>query len=93
MSSNRTSTLQSVAAGLVAAGAAMAIRRVLASLWPGPSDAPVNPADRRSTWTEAVAWAIVSGVGAGVARTVARRGAAEVWEDEPVAAAPDAETA
>lgn len=78
-SSDKRSTLWSVISGLAAAGAAMAVRKILASRWPGSSQAPVNPADRGSTWTEALAWAIASGIGAGVARTVARRGAAEGW--------------
>lgn len=78
-SSDKRSLLWSVMSGLAAAGAAMAVRKFLAARWPGSSQAPVNPADRGSTWTEALAWAMVSGVGAGVARTVARRGAAEGW--------------
>lgn len=78
LSDNRSS-LWSVLSGLAATGAAIAVRKMLAARWPGPSEAPVNPANRRSSWTEALAWALASGIGVGVARTIARRGAAEGW--------------
>jgi hypothetical protein len=37
-------------------------------------------ADRRSPWRDAVSWAVASGIGVGVARLVASRTAAGVWE-------------
>jgi hypothetical protein len=62
-------------AGLVAT-------RVLEAAWKGVRGAtPVPlPADRRSPWTDALSWAAATGVGAGVARLVAIRTAAHVWE-------------
>jgi hypothetical protein len=44
------------------------------------SSPPKVLADRRSPWGDAVSWAIASGVGVGVARLVAIRAAAGVWE-------------
>jgi hypothetical protein len=41
---------------------------------------PANPADRRHSWLETVAWAAAIGVGAGIARAVANRSASAVWE-------------
>ena len=77
--------LVSVGLGMVTA---MAARRAAAALWPGRHDPPLNPADRRIGWWQALAWAVVSGIGAGVARTMARRTAAAGWsrvfdEDPP----------
>jgi Protein of unknown function (DUF4235) len=42
--------------------------------------APRDPADRRTPWPEALSWAAATGVGVGVARAIARRSAAAVWE-------------
>jgi hypothetical protein len=42
--------------------------------------APRDPADRRTPWPEAVSWAAATGVGVGVARAIASRSAAAVWE-------------
>ena len=44
------------------------------------STPPKVLADRRSPWLDAVSWAVASGVGVGVARLVAIRAAAGVWE-------------
>ncbi len=60
--------------------AAIAMRRVVAAVWPGGSNPPLNPADRRIDWGEAAVWAIASGVGGGVARLVSKRAAAGAWE-------------
>ncbi len=48
----------------------------------GPSDhdPPLNPADRRIGWGEALTWSVAAGVGVGVARLVSDRLSAEVWE-------------
>lgn len=66
----------------VGAGAlgAIAARKIVGMLWPGVNQPPLNPADRSIQWPSALAWAIASGVGAGVARLVSKRGAAAVWE-------------
>jgi hypothetical protein len=57
-------------------------QRVLGTAWKATrgGDSPPLPADRRSSWTDALTWAVASGVGAGVARLVALRTAARVWE-------------
>lgn len=44
------------------------------------STPPKVLADRRSPWLDAVSWAVASGIGVGVARLVAIRTAAGVWE-------------
>ncbi len=61
--------------------AGLAARRVLLLTWrlARRSDPPANPASPRTTWGEALAWSIASGVAIGVARLFAQRGAAEVW--------------
>lgn len=60
--------------------AAVAIRKLLAAVWPGPHTPPLNPADRRIRWREALAWGVASGIGAGVGRVVSKRTAATAWE-------------
>lgn len=62
------------------AGAAIAVRNLLSSVWPGSNTPPLNPADRRINWTDALAWAVASGIGAGLARVVSKRTAAAAWE-------------
>jgi hypothetical protein len=57
-------------------------QRVLELLWKrvrgdGP---PPMPADRSARWADALSWAIATGVGAGVARLVAIRTAARMWQ-------------
>jgi hypothetical protein len=41
---------------------------------------PLNPADRRISWSEGLQWAVASGVGVGIARLVSDRLAARGWE-------------
>lgn len=60
--------------------AAVGVRKLLAATWPGPNTPPLNPADRRIGWREALAWGVASGVGAGVSRVVSKRTAAAAWE-------------
>jgi hypothetical protein len=43
-------------------------------------DPPLNPADRRIGWGDALAWAVAAGVGAGVGRLLSERLAAAGWE-------------
>jgi hypothetical protein len=62
--------------------AGLGTQRLLATAWKagrGTTQVPL-PADRRSSWTDALTWAIATGVGAGVARLVAIRAAARMWE-------------
>jgi Protein of unknown function (DUF4235) len=44
------------------------------------SKPPKLAADRSSPWPEAVSWAVATGVGVGVARLLAVRTAAALWE-------------
>lgn len=60
--------------------AAVGTRKLLAAVWPGQHTPPLNPADRRIRWREALAWGVASGVGAGVSRVVSKRTAAAAWE-------------
>jgi hypothetical protein len=62
--------------------AGLLTQRLLEAAWKvlrGDVDPPM-PADRRSSWTDALSWAIATGVGAGVARLLAVRTAARMWE-------------
>jgi hypothetical protein len=61
--------------------AGLVVRRALDRAWArvGPSEhpPPLNPADRRIGWGEAVAWSVAVGAGVGVARMVGDRLAAK----------------
>jgi hypothetical protein len=72
-------TITSYAAGALAT---MLTRRLLVLSWKSARHEPPpdDPADRGTPWTPAIVWAISSGVGIGVARLVAVRGAAKAWE-------------
>ncbi len=67
-----------IVAAASAALAALAARQVVRLGWraAGHDDGE----DPNRSWTEAVAWAAAVGVGAGVARVLAVRGAARGWE-------------
>lgn len=62
--------------------AGLVTQRCLEAVWKGVRHQapPPRPADRRAAWSDALSWAIATGVGAGVARLVAIRTAARVWE-------------
>ena len=60
--------------------AAVAARKIVSALWSSETETPLNPAERRTSWREALAWGLATAVGAGVARVVALRGAATGWE-------------
>ena len=67
--------------GAILAG--MMARKALVALWtrsarmPNP---PTNPASRTTSWGEALAWTVASGLVVAVARLLAERGAAAGWE-------------
>ena len=67
-----------VSSGLLAAKVS---RTVLDRVWARTKggEPPRNPAAPGTTWTEAVSWAVASGVTVAVARLVATRGAASAW--------------
>ncbi len=67
------STVAGLAAALVA-------RKIVSALWRSDTETPLNPADRRTSWQEALAWGLATAVGAAVARVVALRGTARGWE-------------
>lgn len=62
----------------------MVVRKLLELGWKtftsGTEDPPLNPADRRISWVEALQWAVAAGVGAGIGRLVAERMASAGWE-------------
>jgi len=68
-----------VASGTLAAAA---VRRAAVTTWRSTThaDPPENPVARDVGWREALVWATAVAVGAAVARVVAQRGAAAVWE-------------
>ena len=61
--------------------AAAAVRNALRAGWRAVADddPPLNPASLETDWDEALAWTVMTGVAAGLARLVARRGAAHLW--------------
>lgn len=61
---------------------ALATQRILELIWKAlrGTAPPKVPADRRSSLVDALSWAVATGVGAGVARLLAIRTAAAVWE-------------
>lgn len=62
--------------------AALATQRILEVMWKAVrgSTPPKMLSDRRSSWLDALSWAIATGLGVGVARLLAVRTAAAVWE-------------
>lgn len=70
-----------VLAGASGALAGLTTQRLLGWLWRSVRSASPPPAaDRRSSWPDALSWAVATGVGVGVARLLAIRTAAVVWE-------------
>lgn len=57
-------------------------QRVLEVSWKAlrGSTPPKVAADRRSSWADALSWAVATGVGVSVARLLALRSAAVLWE-------------
>ena len=60
----------------------IAMRKALEAGWRKArhDDPPRNPAAPGTQWSEALAWAAVSGVAVAAARMVAARGAAATWK-------------
>ncbi|MBW3576695.1 MAG: DUF4235 domain-containing protein [Actinobacteria bacterium] len=70
------------ALGTVAAIAAAAlVRNAATAAWKRTrnADPPANPASPYTRWSEAIAWAALTGMLVGIARMLASRGAAEGW--------------
>jgi len=70
---NALSTIAGIAA-------AVAARMIVSALWRSDTEPPLNPADRRTSWQEALAWGLATAIGAAVARIVALRGTSAGWE-------------
>ncbi|WP_462186961.1 DUF4235 domain-containing protein [Frankia sp. CcWB2] len=70
-----------IVGGGATALAGMAASRVVSALYRKvrKSDPPANPADPDTAWTEAVAWAAISGLAIGIGRLAAERAAARGW--------------
>ena len=68
---------------LAGVGAGMATRMLIQKAWKARTgeEPPANPADPAVAWPQALAWSAGLGVGVGVARTVAQRGAARAWTE------------
>jgi Protein of unknown function (DUF4235) len=75
------SILWKVLAALSAVAAAQAADRTLTLIWRGATGEkpPTVPEDPQTNWTEALAWAAVSGAVMGVARMLATRKAAQYY--------------
>ncbi|MDE0804445.1 MAG: DUF4235 domain-containing protein [Acidimicrobiales bacterium] len=83
--SSRTSALAWKAVSTLAGvGGAIATRKITNAAWSavssGSAEPPLNPADRRVSWSESLQWAIAAGVGAGIGRLVSQRVASAGWE-------------
>ena len=64
-----------------AVGAAALAKKALTKGWvTRTGKVPGNPASSETTWSEALTWAVVSGVVVGVVRLVAQRGVALAFE-------------
>lgn len=62
--------------------AGVLVRKLLNAAWRGArhADPPTDPYQHATSWPEALSWAAASGVGIGVARVMAARGAAAGWQ-------------
>lgn len=60
----------------------IAVRKAIEAGWRKTrhDDPPKNPAAPGTQWSEAIAWAAVSGLAVAAARLVAARGAAATWK-------------
>ena len=60
----------------------IAVRKAIEAGWRKTrhDDPPKNPAAPGTRWSEAIAWAAVSGLAVAAARLVAARGAAATWK-------------
>jgi Protein of unknown function (DUF4235) len=68
--------------GLTATGSGIAAKKALHKAWKGVTgnEPPANPEHPRTTWPEAIAYAMISGAFVGLARLVARKVAASTWQ-------------
>ena len=79
-----------LAASVAAVAATGLAMKVMTKVWTrARGSVPGNPAKGESSWGEATAWAVASGVVIGVVRLAAQRGVAAYFE-ETRASAPEA---
>lgn len=72
--------LFTVFAGLLASATAAALTKVLTKGWErATGELPPNPADPETPAKQALAWALLSGIGVGVAQLFVGRFAARKW--------------
>lgn len=71
--------LVGILGGVVAAKLARSLAEKVWKRTHHGADPPRNPAIPGTSWNEAVAWAVATGVAAGIARLLATKGAASVW--------------
>lgn len=71
-----------VAAAAAAVVAGLATRKLMDAAWKAARkhDPPRHPEAPGVSWGEAIGWTLATGVGAGVARLVAQRGAVAGWQ-------------
>ncbi len=71
-----------VVGGLSGILAGAATRRLLQAGWRRArgGDPPTNPAAPTTGWSEALGWAVASGVAMAVTRLISQRGAAGAWK-------------
>jgi hypothetical protein len=71
-----------IVAAAFAVPTGIAVRKAIESGWRKTKhdDPPKNPAAPGTEWSEALTWAVVSGVAVAAARLVAARGAAATWK-------------
>ncbi len=92
MASNDDDLLWTLASSGAAIVAAAGAKKLLTKGWvKRKGKVPGNPASSDTTWSEALTWAVISGVAVGVVRLVAQRGVALAFQqrrgDLPEAAA------
>lgn len=68
-------------AGLAGATAVLVVNKTLNGIWARvrPDPPPENPADPETGWVDGLIWAAATGIGMGVGKVVAQRGAALAW--------------
>ncbi len=81
MSTSAERTAWKVAGTGSAIVAGLLVRKVVVSVWTRArhSDPPSNPAAYGTSWGDALAWTVATGIAVAVARLVATRGMAEAW--------------
>ena len=82
-----------VVAAAFAVPMGIAVRKALETGWRKAKhdDPPKNPAAPDTGWSEALAWAALSGIAVAAARLVAARGAAATWKSLTGQLPPDVE--